>query len=114
MQFVDGGNIDSHASVLWRLRLRACWNGGVVTFIGTVRVAFDGTRKRMGICSSLGGEEQVGIEEWIEFREDMKVSADEERRAACLPRTSDLDVCDVAQPAEDHDDLATFGSATSP
>jgi hypothetical protein len=62
----------------------------------------------------LGGEEQVGVEEWVEFREDIKVSADEERRGSVSTQDSDLDVRDVVQPAEEHDDLATFGSATSP
>ena len=115
MQFADGGNMDSHAKRVMEAQAQAAGNGGVgdVYRDGQGGIWWD-AEEEWEYAHLLGGEEQVGVEEWVEFREDMKVSVDEERRGSVSTQDSGLDVRDVVQPAEEHDDLATFGSATSP
>jgi len=75
MQFVDGGNIDSHAKRVMEAQAQAAGNGGVGDVYRTVRVAFDGTRKRNGnMLISWVEKSKSELRSGFEFREDMKVS----------------------------------------
>ena len=121
MQFADGGHIDSHIKRVMEAQAQAAGNIGVgdVYRDGQGGIWWD-AEEEWEYAHLLGGEEWVGVEEWVEFRDDKKASAEaaaEVRRGSVSTistQDSGLDVRDVVQPAEEHDDLTTLGSAVSP
>jgi hypothetical protein len=118
MQFADGGHIDSHIKRVMEAQAKAAAVGGVgdVYRDGQGGIWWD-VEEEWEYAHLLGGEEQVGVDEWIQFGEDKKAlaEADEEIRRGSVStistQDSDLDVRYVVQPAEELDDLAAFGSA---
>jgi hypothetical protein len=121
MQFADGGRMDTHIKRVMEAQAKAAAVGGVsdVYRDGQGGIWWD-AEEEWEYAHLLGGEEQVGVEEWVEFSEKQKraaVAIAEMRRGSgstVSTQDSDLDVRYVMQPAESNDDLAAFGSALAP
>jgi hypothetical protein len=120
MQFADGGNMDANIKRVMEAQAQAAAVGGVgdVYRDGQGGIWWDADEE-WEYAHLLGGEEQFGVDEWVQFGRDEKASAhaaaaDEVRRGSVSTvstQDSDLDACYTMQPAEDHDDdLAAFGS----
>lgn len=110
--------MDTHIQHLMESQAKAAAVGGVGDIYrdGQGGIWWD-VEEEWEYAHLLGGDEQVGADEWVQFEHNEKASAEaiaEVRRGSVSTistQDSDLDVRYVVQPSEESDDLAAFGSS---
>ncbi|KAJ7780253.1 hypothetical protein DFH07DRAFT_1026475 [Mycena maculata] len=108
MQFADGGSLESHAQRVLAHQAKAAGPGvgvGAVFRDANGGLWWD-AEEEWEFAHLLGGEEQCGEGEWVEFSNGKE--NDEERRGSVSTQDSDLDARFLVQPADDDALAAAF------